>query len=225
MKQIYADLWVTEPEHPLPDLPDLMMCAYLLVRPTGNVLFCRSEHHADHRHIRDLGGITHHYLTHWHEAAPGLARIKEMFGSQLVCHRLAEEAIAKFGAVDVTFDTRGVHLGDIEAIPTPGHTPGSACFRYKSPHGKTHLFAGDTLFPSRGAWQAVVFEDGNASDLRQSLALLRSVDADVVLFGAAVADVPVKELSRAQWHAALDQAARSLPEDATENRPAAGAAA
>ena len=221
MKQIYPDLWITEPEHALPELPDLMMCAYLLVRPTGNVLFCRSEHDADHRRIRELGGITHQYLTHWHEAAPGLARIKDMFGSKLVCHRLAEEIVGKFAAVDVAFDTRHVHLGDIEVIPTPGHTPGSTCFRYRSSHGQTYLFAGDTLFPSRGRWEAVVFEDGSASDLKQSLALLRGVDADVVLCGVAVADVPFRAMSRAEWHAALEQAARSLPEDATERGPAA----
>ena len=123
MRQIYPDLWVTEPEHPLPDLPDLMMCAYLLVRETGNVLFCRSEHHADHRHIQELGGITHQYLTHWHEAAPSLARIKQMFASKLVCHRLAEERVSKFSSVDVTFETRDVHLGDIEVIPSPRSHP------------------------------------------------------------------------------------------------------
>ena len=71
MKQIYPDLWVTEPERLSPQSPDLMLYAYLLVRETGNVLFCRSEHHADHRHIHDLGGITYQYLTHWHEAASG----------------------------------------------------------------------------------------------------------------------------------------------------------
>jgi hypothetical protein len=63
MKQIYPDLWVTEPEHLAPALPDLTLYAFLLVRRMGNVLFCRSEHHADHRHIKELGGITHQYLT------------------------------------------------------------------------------------------------------------------------------------------------------------------
>jgi glyoxylase-like metal-dependent hydrolase (beta-lactamase superfamily II) len=211
MKQIYPDLWRTAPEHPLPDdLPDLMMHAYLLVREHGNVLFCRSEHQADHQQIGDLGGITHQYLTHWHEAAPGLARIREMFGSKLVCHRLAEPTVSRFSPVDLTFATREVHLGDIEVIPTPGHTPGSTCFLYESPHGKTYLFAGDTLFPSRGGWQAVVFEDGNAAELRDSLALLRRLEPDVVLCGASVADVPLQEMSQREWHAALDQAARSL---------------
>jgi len=224
MEQIYPDLWLTEPERPAPDeLPDLMMHAYLLVRAEGNVLFCRSEHHADHQQIRDLGGITHQYLTHWHEAAPGLARIKDMFGSKLVCHRLAEKAVSKFSPVDLTFETRDVHLGDIEVIPTPGHTPGSTCFRFKSPHGKTYLFAGDTVFPSRGSWEAVVFEDGNKTDLRESLAMLRGLEPDVVLCGASVGDVPFKAMSRAEWHAALVQATRSLAEGAIETQPAAEA--
>ena len=220
MRQIYPDLWVTEPERLTPDLPDLMVYGYLLVRETGNVLFCRSEHLEDRRHIQDLGGITRHYLTHWHEAAPGLARIKNMFGSKLVCHRLAEKTVSKFSPVDVTFEARDVHLGDIEVIPSPGHTAGSTCFCFKSPHGKTYLFAGDTIFPSRGTWQAFAAEDGNKSDLKESLAMLRSVEPDVVLCSAAVADVPFKATSRAPWHAALDQAARSLPEDAIEKQPA-----
>lgn len=225
MKQIYPDLWVTEPEQLAPELPDLRLYAYLLVRATGNVLFCRCEHHADHQHIEELGGITHQYLTHWHEAAPGLARIKKMFDSKLACHRRAEAAVSKFSSVDVTFEMRDVHLGDIEVIPSPGHTPGSTCFRFKSPYGNTYLFAGDTVFPSRGSWQAVAFEDGNKSDLKDSLAMLRSVDPDVVLCGASVADVPFKAMSRAEWHAALEQAARSLREDAIENLPAPGAVA
>jgi hydroxyacylglutathione hydrolase len=212
MKQIYPDLWLTEPEHPMPDkLPDLMMHAYLLRREEGDVLFCRSEHHADHEQIRELGGITHQYLTHWHEAAPGLARIRQMFGSKLCCHRLAEKAVREFSPVDETFAAREVHLENIEVIPTPGHTAGSTCFLFNSPHEKTYLFAGDTLFPSRGTWQAVAFEDGNKDDLKQSLAILRDVEPDVVLFRASVADVAFKEMSESEWHAALDQAARSLP--------------
>jgi glyoxylase-like metal-dependent hydrolase (beta-lactamase superfamily II) len=214
MKQIYPDLWVTEAEYPLPhEVPDLMMFAYLLVRERGNVLFCRAEHDADHRRIEELGGITHQYLTHWHEAAPGLERIKQRFGSQLVCHRRAEQSVSKFSPVDVTFETRQLHLGDIEVIPTPGHTAGSSCFRFRSPHGKTYLFAGDTIFPSRGSWQAVAFDDGNKMDLKSSLALLRALDTDVVLCGASVANVPFKAMSRSEWDAALTQATQALDKE------------
>jgi hydroxyacylglutathione hydrolase len=229
MKQFYPDLWVTEPERPLPDeLPDLTMHAYLLVRAAGNVLICRSEHETDHLQIRELGGMTRHYLTHWHEAAPGLARIKEMFGSELACHRLAEEIVSRFHPVDLTFDRREVHLGDIEVIPTPGHTAGSTCFLYRSPHGRKYLFVGDTVFRSRGSWEAVVFDDGNEADLRASLGVLRALEPDVVLCGASVSDVPFKAMSGTEWHAALDQAARSLSRAAVEDqsRPkTAGAAA
>ena len=225
MQQLYPDLWVTEPEHPLPDeMPDLTMHAHLLLREAGNVLFCRSEHPTDHLRIRDLGGMARQYLTHWHEAAPGLARIKEMFGSKLLCHRLAEDIVARFSPVDLTFDRREIHLGDIEAIPTPGHTAGSSCFVYRSPHGGTYLFAGDTVFPSRGCWEAVVFEDGNEAHLRTSLAALRTLEPDVVLCGAAVADVPFRAASRTEWHAVLDQATRSMSHATTTGARAAGAA-
>jgi hydroxyacylglutathione hydrolase len=117
---------------------------------------------------------------------------------------------ASSAPVDHAFEAREVHLGDIGVILTPGHTPGSACFLYSSPHGKTYLFAGDTLFPSRGSWQAVVFEDGNKDAMKESLAMLRDTRPDVVLFGTSVADGASKEMSQAGWHAALDEAARSL---------------
>jgi hydroxyacylglutathione hydrolase len=210
MKQLYPDLWVTEPEVPFPEFPDLTMCAYLLERDGGNVLFSRSEHAADHRAIKDHGGITRQYLTHWHEAGPGLARIKEMFGSKLVAHRLAEPRTSKFSAVDLPFDKPEVQLGCIEVIPSPGHTPGSTCFLYKSPHGKSYLFAGDTLYPSRGGWEAIVLEDGNAAQLKNSLTMLRGLTPDVLLCGAAVADTPFREMTQATWHAALEQAALAL---------------
>jgi hydroxyacylglutathione hydrolase len=133
MQQIYPDLWRTEPEHPVPDkLPDLMMHAYLLAREQGNVLFCRAEHHADQERIADQGGITRHYPTHWPEAAPGLARIRQRFGSKLCCHRLTETAVREFGPVDHTFEAREVHVGDIGVTPSSGHTPGSTCFLYSS---------------------------------------------------------------------------------------------
>lgn len=228
MQQLYQDLWVTEPDHPLPEeLPDLTMHGYLLVREAGNILFCRSEHPGDYERIRELGGVTRHYLTHWHEAAPGLARVKEMFGSKLVCHRLAEEIVAKTCPVDMTFDRQEVHLGAIEVIPTPGHTAGSSCFVYRSPHGRTYLFAGDTVYPNRGTWEAIVFDDGNEADLRASLATLRSFQPDVVLCGAAVGGTPFKAVSRADWHAIVDEAARVLyrwPADGRARSGTSGAA-
>jgi hypothetical protein len=39
VEQIYPDLWQTATEHPVPESPDGVANAYLLVRPAGNVLF------------------------------------------------------------------------------------------------------------------------------------------------------------------------------------------
>jgi glyoxylase-like metal-dependent hydrolase (beta-lactamase superfamily II) len=72
-----------------------------------------------------------------------------------------------------SFWDRQMLLGDIEAIPTPGHTVGSACYQYRSPHGKNYLFTGDTIWPARGSWISVTFEDdAKQSSHRASLDLL-----------------------------------------------------
>jgi len=36
--------------------------------------------------------------------------------------------------------------GNVEVIPTPGHTRGSVCFLAGSAEGKKYLFTGDSLF-------------------------------------------------------------------------------
>lgn len=205
MKQIYPDLWQTAAEHPF---DGLTTHAYLLAREGGNVLFYNSSHAEDHQHIRELGGISHQYLSHRDEAGPPLARIKEMFGSKLACHKLEVPAISRSCPVDLVFEQRGIHLGDIEVIPTPGHTDGSVCFLYKSPHGKTYLFTGDTIFPSNGAWRTFVMPDagGSAADMAASLRLLRELEPDVVISSASVGDVAFEEMSSNQWREAVDLA-------------------
>jgi hydroxyacylglutathione hydrolase len=209
MKQIYPNLWQTNPEHPF---PDLTTHAYLLVRNEGNVLFYSSGRSEDHQHIQELGGITRQYLSHRDEAGPPLVRIRQMFGSKLCCHRLEEKAVSKACPVDLTFQTREIHLGDIEVIPTPGHTDGSTCFLFKSPHGKTYLFTGDTIFPSNNSWETFVMpqEGGSKSDLIDSLKLLRSLEPDVVISSASVRHFPFKEMSPGEWQEVVDQTLRSL---------------
>jgi glyoxylase-like metal-dependent hydrolase (beta-lactamase superfamily II) len=209
MKQIYLDLWQTNPEHPF---PQLTTHAYLLVRSAGNVLFYSSGHSDEYQHIQELGGITHQYLSHRDEAGPALVRIKQLFGSKLCCHRLEERAVSEACPVDLTFQTREIHLGDIEVISTPGHTDGSTCFLFKSPHGKTYLFTGDTIFPSNNSWETFVMpkEGGSKSDMIDSLKLLRSLEPDVVISSASVGRVPFKEMSPGEWQEVVDQTRRSL---------------
>ncbi len=60
-------------------------------------------------------------------------------------------------------------------IHTPGHSPGSSCFR----HGDI-LFSGDTLF--RQGVGRVDFEGGNIHDMRRSLARLGALEGDCTVY-------------------------------------------
>lgn len=209
MKQIYPDLWQTGPEHPF---PNLTTHSYFLVRGAGNVLFYSSGNSDDHQHMQELGGIIRQYLSHRDEAGPPLVRIKQMFDSTLCCHRLEEKAVGKVCPVDFTFQTREIHLGDIEIIPTPGHTDGSTCFFFKSPHGKTYLFTGDTIYPSHNSWETFVMPEagGSTSDLKDSLKLLRSLEPNVVISSASIGDLPYKEMSPGEWQEVVDRTLSSI---------------
>jgi hydroxyacylglutathione hydrolase len=123
-------------------------------------------------------------LSHRDEAAPALADIKRFFGSKLCCHRLEAEAVGKVTPVDCTFDRREVRLGNIEVIPTPGHTNGSVCFLVRSSHRRTYLFTGDTIYLNNGAWDTRVNAGGSKSDLKNSLMLLRELEPKFVLSSA-----------------------------------------
>lgn len=209
MKQIYADLWQTTPEHPF---PGLTTHAYLLLRKEGNVLFYGSGRPDDHQSIQDLGGITRQYLSHRDEAGSPLVHIRQLFGSMLCCHRLEKAAINRFCPVDLTFQKREIHLGDIEVIPTPGHTDGSTCFLFSSPVGKRYLFTGDTIFPSDDSWGTYVMPKagGSESDLVNSLNLLRDLEPDVVIPSASVGRFSVTEMPPGGWRVVVDQTVRSL---------------
>jgi glyoxylase-like metal-dependent hydrolase (beta-lactamase superfamily II) len=163
----------------------------------------------EHRHILQLGGIARQYLSHRDEAGPALVRIKQTFGSKLCCHKLEEEAIRAACPVDLTFENREFHLGDIEVIPTPGHTEGSACFMYKSPHGNTYLFTGDTIFPKNDSWRTYGSNEHQRT-LKESLELLGNLKPNVVISSASVGPFSFKQVLPGEWQAIVNGAIRSL---------------
>lgn len=203
MKQIFPDLWQTQTEHPFPGVTSH---AYLLTRPDGNILFYGTGVAAELQAMRELGGISRQYLSHRDEAGPALVNIKQAFGSALCCHALEVEAIQPYCPVDVIFEAHETHLGDIEVMPTPGHTAGSTSFVYRSPHGKTYLFTGDEIFPEGPSWGTRVesFRGGHKSDLKRSLGRLRDLAPDVVISSAAVGRSPVQTMSANEWQAIVD---------------------
>lgn len=65
----------------------------------------------------------------------------------------------------------------LEAVHTPGHTPGSVCYHEKS---EKVIFSGDTLF--KGTIGRTDFPGGDISEMTDSLSLLASLDCDITLY-------------------------------------------
>ena len=205
MRQLYPDLWQTAQQK---QFSVLNVHAYLLELPDGNALFYNPRSSGNFRAIADLGGVTHHYLSHCHEVGDSLVGIAERFDSKLCCHASVKPYLANTMPADVYFNSpdREVHSGNVEVIHTPGHTDNSVCYRYRSPHGKTYLFTGDTLYLDNGEWATLVVsgDGGNQRELADSLALLRSLDVDVIICSVAVGEMRIVEVTSIQWHRIID---------------------
>ncbi|MBP2171046.1 glyoxylase-like metal-dependent hydrolase (beta-lactamase superfamily II) [Erwinia toletana] len=210
MKPLYEDLWISTPEFPAAETePELMMHGFMLKHPRGNLLIARVEHPEDHQALADLGGVMRHYLTHWHEAAPGALAIQQRFNSALYCHTRALGPVSLVLEPDATLNTMESHFGDFHILPSPGHTPGCCSFFYHSPYGRSYLFVGDTLTQDKGRWITVTVADSNAADLQQTLAHYRTLQPDVVLMSTTRGHLSWQEVTREQWQDAINQAEQS----------------
>lgn len=208
MKQILPDLWQTEAENPA---PGLYTHAYLLTRESGNVLFYNTGHRQELARMAELGGVSYQYLSHQDELGDTLKLIRERFGAKLGGHRLEQAEFARFCAPDILFEKREVHLGNIEVIPTPGHTMGSTCFFVHSPHGR-YLFTGDTLTLSKnGTWEAGYIPGYSEREaLAESLRLLRELEPDVVVCSGFDGGSAYQAISSASWAGYVDRALENL---------------
>jgi len=211
MRRLYPDLWQTAQQK---QFSMLTVHAYLLDRPVGNALFYNPRSSGDFAAVADLGGITHHYLSHCHEVGDGLPGVAERFDSKLCCHAGVEPYLANTMPADVYFDSpdRELHAGGVEVIHTPGHTDNSVCYRYRSPYGRTYLFPGDTLYLDHGEWATLVVsrDGGNRRDLARSLALLRTLDVDVIICSVSIGDMKLVEVTRPEWWRIIDDLTRRL---------------
>lgn len=211
MKQLYPDLWQTAEQT---QFSTLTVHAYLLARPGGNALFYNPRSTGDFQAITDLGGITHHYLSHCHEGDQGLIEVAGRFDSKLCCHARVEPYLTNIMSAATYFDSpdRELHAGDVEVIHTPGHTDNNVCYRYRSPHGKKYLFTGDTIYLDRGKWATIVVsqDGGNRRDLADSLALLRTLDVDVVICSVSIGGMRVIEVAPREWSKIVDNLMRPL---------------
>ena len=193
LKKIRDDLWETQGESPF---PGLTTHAYLWTPPSGrNVLFYSTVTDADFDEIEQRGGVAHQYLSHHDEAGPMVREIAKRFGAQLHAGRGDAKWVAKVADDAVWLDHRQVDENGVEAIPTPGHTPGSICYLVSGTGGESYLFTGDTIYTERdGSWTAGNLSFSNPDALASSLNLLASLRPNVVASSAAPAGVGAHDL-------------------------------
>ncbi|MDQ2077123.1 MBL fold metallo-hydrolase [Marinimicrobium sp. ABcell2] len=216
MKQVQPDVWETETQSPF---PGLNTHAYLLTRDDGNVLFYNTGHLHEVENLAQHGGVARQYLSHEDELGDTLNTIAERYGSLLVGHREEEASFAKVRTPDIFIERREIHMGNIEVIPTPGHSAGSTCFLVRSPTGKTYLFTGDTLYLDKhNRWTAgfikSVHTEGDRPVLAESLRLLATLKPDVVFGSAFVGEHGFEDVSDGSWPEKVDQALGRLLKDA-----------
>jgi glyoxylase-like metal-dependent hydrolase (beta-lactamase superfamily II)/ferredoxin len=145
--------------------------SYLVVRPEGNVLVDSPRWVGGLvERIAALGGVTTMFLTHQDDVAEH-ARFRERFG----CERVLHADDAGDDTADVERLLRGAEpvqlAGDLVAIPTPGHTAGSACLLWK----QEFLFTGDHLAWSERLANLYAFRDACWMDWRVQTESMRKL--------------------------------------------------
>lgn len=140
--------------------------------------------------------LTHYHPDHCggsfgHNSVEGIAELLEKQSVPIYAHKLEAAGVQKVTGVSET-DIRKVESGDkldvgdveIEFLHTPGHTPGSQCFRINNT-----LVSGDTLF-IQGCGR-VDLPGSDSEDMYHSLQKLASLPDDTLLLpGHNYAEVP-----------------------------------
>jgi glyoxylase-like metal-dependent hydrolase (beta-lactamase superfamily II) len=190
MENVIPGLYASAPQ-PLSFAPSTHVRAFVLQRRPGNLLVYAAGTVADDAPaIAELGGLSRHYLNHWHEAAFGGGdRIAQAFEAPLFCHENERESVAKTSRVAGTFSTRHMEGDDLEVIPIPGHTSGATAYLWDSGQHRC-LFTGDSLYLREGEWVAAVLESSDRATYIESLGLIKDLEFDVLVPWAATAGQP-----------------------------------
>jgi glyoxylase-like metal-dependent hydrolase (beta-lactamase superfamily II) len=190
MENVIPRLYASAPQ-PLSFAPSTHVRAFVLQRRPGNLLVYAAGTVADDAPaIEELGGLSRHYLNHWHEAAFGGGdRIARAFEAPLFCHENERPSVSETSAVAGTFSTRHSDGDGLEVIPIPGHTSGATAYLWDSGRHRC-LFTGDSLWLREGEWVAAVLESSDRAAYIESLGLIRELEFDMLVPWAATAGQP-----------------------------------
>jgi glyoxylase-like metal-dependent hydrolase (beta-lactamase superfamily II) len=181
MDALFDNLYSVAPER-LSFAPDFQGRAFLLARRPGNILVYSSSRVADDfTALAGAGGVARQYINHEHQAHASCDRVAAEFGAPLYCHAADAGAAARICNVAQTFDGRAHHFDDFEAIPIPGHTPGSTAFLWTN-GARRYLFTGDTIYLRDSKWRIAVLDGiSDPATYRDSLRLVRDLDFDILV--------------------------------------------
>lgn len=173
-------LSATRPQ-PLPFAPHLHVRAFTLHRGRGDLLVYSSEH------VDRATTATRWYLGHWHEAMFAPAQAPEV---PLLVHAADHAETEARAHARASFTRRHVLDEDFEVIPIPGHTPGSTAYLWDSGEHRV-LFTADSLYLGAGGeWVGALLDSSDRASYLESLALLKTLDFDVLAPWAAPAGEP-----------------------------------
>ena len=146
------------------------------------------DHVIEKRELEPVAALaTHYHPDHvggdiFGQSIEGLPRLLERRGMKVYAHREEEAGLRRVTGIstsDVAVVDSGdtLQLGDVEIefLHTPGHTPGSQCFRIKNA-----LVSGDTLF-IQGCGR-VDLPGADADEMFRSLQKLAALPDDTILF-------------------------------------------
>ncbi len=199
-------LYATTPEA-LSFAPSLQVRAFLLAREAGNLLiYGASGVPAAMPEFERLGGIDRRYLNHGHEAM----FVSESPVAPTYVHEADHDYAAERTEVRASFSRRHHLDEDFEAIPTPGHTPGTTCYLWDAGDHRL-LFTGDMLHLSDGEWASALLDSSERDPYIESLELIRELDFDVLVPWAAGVDSPyLAHTDEADRHRRIDALLKQL---------------
>lgn len=189
LERITAGLFATAGQE-LGFAPGMVVRSFLIRGDEGNLLLNASEGALQSAEAIDrLGGVTGLWLGHWHEALTGAQRIADRLSTPVIVHQADREEAAKKVRIAETFDGAREVTGDLEAIPIPGHTPGSVAYLWHGPEARC-LFTADSLYVKDGKLRGGLLDSSDREAFLASLRHLRDVEFDLLVPWVAVKGDP-----------------------------------
>lgn len=190
------------PASRLPYQQNVLLRSYVLERPQGNVIVYNSPGVSESAaSILALGTPVRLLVNHSHESMYGQPGLDV----PVWIHREDQSEVSASLDLAGVFTSRQMIDDDLEVIPTPGHTAGTTSYLWDN---GTHrfLFTGDFIWIEDGVWKAVVLDPGLRSDYLDSLALVRSLDFDVLVPWGATEGSPscAQVAGSAEMHGRID---------------------